>query len=561
MARPPRNRHRLAERYVTEIVHRDSQHADCSASLLLLVAFVFGAAGIGCDRQAAPSKLPSASPAVLVDVDVVRPQVEQFCGNCHQTPLPESFPQERWRHEVARGYEFYLASGRSDLVPPRQSDITSYYRQLAPQSLVFPPAPKPTGNTRFKRSDVSWPDTVPGNAAIAHILPLISGVDVQSQFVCCDMGVGMVSWISMRGNQARIQRRQPANFPSHVVQTDLDQDGRSDYIVADLGSFLPADHDRGKVIWWRESAAGAAAPMQEVVLLSGVGRVADAQPADFDGDGDLDIVVAVFGWRTTGNVLLLRRQGERYGRPHFETEVLDNRTGAIHVPVADLNADGHLDFVALFSQEHESVDAFLNQGNGRFTKQVLFRAPDPSFGFSGMEIVDLNGDGRLDVLCTNGDTFDSLYLKPYHGVRWIENCGSSWRVHLLATLPGVHAAHAGDFDQDGDLDVAASCFIPPAATANQPELKRLVSLVWLEQQGDTFVQHEIEAGNCLYAAMQVADVNLDGALDIITGHFGHSPEFRSRPFSVWLNQGRLTPEIQGPPVSTKSVPRSEYNGD
>jgi hypothetical protein len=537
--------------------HLGSKRALRGACLLTwLLAIGFGAVGIGCGRQATPSTLPTASPTVLVDVQELKPQVERFCGNCHQTPLPESFPQERWRHEVARGYEFYLASGRSDLIPPRQSDVTSYYRQLAPKALVFPPTPATTGKSRFKRANISWPESSPDSAAIAHILPLVNGDDPQARFVCCDMGVGVISWISMSGNRALIQRRQPANFPSHIVRTDLDGDGKLDYVVSDLGSFLPSDHDQGKVIWLRESAAGAAA-MEEVVLLRGVGRVADAEPADFDGDGDLDIVVAVFGWHTTGNVLLLRRQGERDGHPHFETEVLDSRTGAIHVPVADLNGDGRPDFVALFSQEHESVDAFLNQGDGKFTRQVLFRAPDPSFGFSGMELVDLNRDGRLDILCTNGDTFDSLYLKPSHGVRWLENCGSSWRVHLLATIPGVHAAHAGDFDQDGDLDVAASCFIPPAATANQPELKRLVSLVWLEQQGDLFVQHEIEADNCVYATMQVADVNLDGVLDIVTGHFGHSPEFRSRPFTVWLNQGQLTTASPGIGNSSKPAVRAE----
>jgi hypothetical protein len=34
--------------------------------------------------------------------------------------------------------------------------------------------------------------------------------------------------------------------------------------------------------------------------------------------------------------------------------------------LADLDADGRTDFVALFCQEHESVVAFLNRGDGRF---------------------------------------------------------------------------------------------------------------------------------------------------------------------------------------------------
>jgi hypothetical protein len=358
------------------------------------------------------------------------------------------------------------------------------------------------------------------------------------------MGTGAISWISMHGKQAQIERSERSGFPCHIVRTDLDGNGQPDYVVADLGSYLPADHDRGRVLWLRQSPPDGAAALEEaaldeVVLLDGVGRVADVQPADFDGDGDLDLIVAVFGWHTTGGIILLRQRDRRDDQLHFEPEVLDERPGAIHVPVADLNGDGRLDFVALISQEHESVEAFVNDSSGKFTRQVLFRAPDPAFGSSGIDLVDLNGDGRLDVLLTNGDTFDSPFLKPSHGVRWIENEGGSWREHLLASLPGVHSARAGDLDLDGDLDVAASCFVDPAALANQPELTRLASLVWLEQHEGQFVRHEIAAGQCDFAAMELADVNGDGALDIVAGHFGNGEtQPRSRPFQVWLNQGR-----------------------
>ena len=57
--------------------------------------------------------------------------------------------------------------------------------------------------------------------------------------------------------------------------------------------------------------------------------------------------------------------------------VVDERHGAIHVPVCDLNGDGRPDFVALISQEHETVVAFLNEGGGRFRKETLYTAPHP----------------------------------------------------------------------------------------------------------------------------------------------------------------------------------------
>ena len=44
--------------------------------------------------------------------------------------------------------------------------------------------------------------------------------------------------------------------PSHVTLTDVDRDGLQDLLVADLGEFFPADHDKGAVIWLRGLPGG-----------------------------------------------------------------------------------------------------------------------------------------------------------------------------------------------------------------------------------------------------------------------------------------------------------------
>ena len=70
--------------------------------------------------------------------------------------------------------------------------------------------------------------------------------------------------------------------------------------------------------------------------------------------------------------------------------------------------------------------------------------------------VDMDQDGALDILFTNGDTFDDQYVKPSHGVQWLKNLGDQqYAYHRLTDLPGAHAARAGDFDLDGDLDLVA----------------------------------------------------------------------------------------------------------
>ena len=159
-----------------------------------------------------------------------------------------------------------------------------------------------------------------------------------------------------------------------------------------------------------------------VFELTGFPRVADVQAGDFNGDGKPDLLVGAFGWRSTGFIGLLANRTESYAQPSFETARLDERTGTIHVVPTDLNKDGRLDFVALISQQHETVVAYLNNGAG-FTQETLYTAPHPNWGSSGMQLVDFDRDGDLDVLVTNGDSFDDFLLKPYHGIQWLENEG------------------------------------------------------------------------------------------------------------------------------------------
>ena len=79
-------------------------------------------------------------------------------------------------------------------------------------------------------------------------------------------------------------------------------------------------------------------------------------------------------------------------------------------------------------------------------------APDPSFGSTGIQLVDMNADGKLDVLYTNGDIFDPAPLaKPYHGIRWLENQGAyPYQEHFVTQLSAAHAAVAADLTGAGD---------------------------------------------------------------------------------------------------------------
>ncbi|MBI3862358.1 MAG: VCBS repeat-containing protein, partial [Planctomycetia bacterium] len=470
-----------------------------------LFLVVMAAAGaIYWQSSAARSRESGASGAPLAqaELDAIRPQVTVFCGNCHSVPSPEGFPKNAWHEEVSKGFDFYTKSGRTDLNPPPLERVVTFFRNQAPERIVILPACDDPGPSpvlfRPTSSTIAW-QSRQHESQIASLRWDRLSVGEPPVLLACDMRTGEIRAGLPTRNEFAFESLARLDNPARAVPVDLDADGRLDLVVADLGSHLPSDHDKGRVVWLRRTEQGT---FETIVLQSGLGRVADVEPADFDGDGDVDLIVAEFGWHKTGRILLLENKPNASGIPQFELHVVDPRSGTIHVPVADLDGDGRPDFVALISQEHETVEAFINEGQNRFRRETIFTAGDPAFGSSGIELVDLDRDGDLDVLYTNGDTFDSFYLKPYHGIRWFENQGDgSFAVHHLAAMPGVHRALAGDFDGDGDLDIAACAMIPPNINGNQP-LSDFDAVLWLEQTAPgKFARHSLQRAACHHSAM------------------------------------------------------------
>src|SRR4029434_4109717 len=129
---------------------------------------------------------------------------------------------------------------------------------------------------------------------------------------------------------------------------------------------------------------------EKIVLASRLGRVADVQAADFSGDGKLDLIVADFCMYTARQVVY-RETHSAAGKPVFTQVQLAKAPGAITVPVLNLDGDGRPDFAALVAQAQESVVGYVNKGKGQFECHVLWTAPHPAWGFSGMSTADLNG--------------------------------------------------------------------------------------------------------------------------------------------------------------------------
>jgi hypothetical protein len=466
--------------------------------------------------------------------DETEAQIREFCGDCHAVPRPESFHRDAWTEEVAMGYDFYARSGRTDLVAPPMDRTVAYFRARAPDRIAYPTPPeaaRPFAATfTVERLSPGGPSRL--LPAIADLRWCVLRAEGRPVLVACDMH-GAVVVLDVLQRQQGIESLAVLRNPCHVEPCDLDADGLTDLVVADLGSFQAADHDRGRVVWLRQNRVGR---FDEVVVATGLGRVDDVRPADFDGDGDTDLLVADFGFHRTGKILLLENRGPRQ-RPQFEAHEIDPRPGTTTLPLADFNGDGRLDFVAAVSQEYETIDLFLNQGQGRFHRRTLWTGPDLTFGTSTIDLVDLDEDGDTDVLCANGDSFDNRYVPPWHGAQWLENLGDGrFAYHRLTDLSGACRIRAADLDLDGDLDLVVSAFLPSEVKPNSATPDKWASLVLLEQVGPgRFVRHTLETGYPYHASLEIADFDHDGDLDLAVGTHG-GPREKSCWFAIWWNE-------------------------
>ncbi len=463
------------------------------------------------------------------------------CGVCHGFPGPDVLPRAAWRDEIVRMMfirENRLPPVNPDVLratqlPPDMQKALDFYIARAPERLPAPePWPDPSESpVRFVRQTMSMPD-MPETPAVSNVHLVDVDGDGKLDVLGTDMRQGVVFMGHPDRPASGLTTLASIPHPAHVTLTDLDKDGIQDLLVADLGTFFPGDHKQGAVIWLRGLGNGKF----NAFWLDGWPRVADVEAADFNGDGKTDMAVAAFGWRTTGQVAILENRTTDPARPDFATHVIDPRTGSIHVIPVDLNGDGKMDLVTLLAQEHETILAYINQGNFTFEQKVIYAAPHPNWGSTGIQVVDLDGDGKLDVLYTHGDTFDDGIVKPYHGIQWLQNTGSYPFVeHTLAQMAGVHRAQAVDLDGDGDLDVVACALLAGGSDVDE---KTLPALVWLEQtKPGTFVRHTIEMGFPRHATLDTGDIDGDGRPDIVTGYFSIGKSAAAW-VDVWMNQGK-----------------------
>ncbi|MGE0361438.1 MAG: FG-GAP repeat domain-containing protein [Vicinamibacterales bacterium] len=373
----------------------------------------------------------------------------------------------------------------------------------------------------------------PDRPMIANVAVVDLDADGLSDVVAADAATNRVTWVR-QAPAGRFTERALAEVPgpAHVHAADLDRDGDLDLAVASLGVLFPNNARIGAVILLENDGRQRFTPH---VVLREVPRVADVRSGDLDGDGDLDLSVALFGY-DQGETRWLRNDGGW----RFASTTLQELSGPINAEIADVDGDRDLDIVTLVSQEWEEIYVHVNDGRGGFTPRRIFGASNEDFGSSWISLGDLDGDGDADVVYSNGDAFDyqTTTGRSWNGLQWLEHTGGgSFAYHRIADIPGASSPQAADLDGDGDLDIAV------VSAYNNWADPKAQSLLWLENDGRArFTLRDVASAPTHLVTLAIGDVTGDGRPDLVTGGMHMSgPYDRLSRLTLWINQWPAAP--------------------
>lgn len=220
---------------------------------------------------------------------------------------------------------------------------------------------------------------------------------------------------------------------------------------------------------------------------------------DLNGDGSLDIAIPIFNssfGTSPGLVRIIMGDGAGHlAAPGTNYGVLN---GPQHSAVGDFDGDGDLD-VVVNDLHSTSVTALLNDGSGAFSLEHAPVGSQPGGVIAG----DFTGDGKDDVFVLCGNDLPALIDRAPNGrwnLRFITGSGAAHIVgaaadinrdgaldvvaqrfpgpvdefsvflgdgqgsfdhHVVASSSPVDAVECADFDGDGLIDVAAMGGTPP----------------------------------------------------------------------------------------------------
>lgn len=232
-----------------------------------------------------------------------------------------------------------------------------------------------------------------------------------------------------------------------MVVGDFNNDGRDDILYQDNTGLWQFAAGQSNGTFQVTQADQPGSPFAGLSLGPHVTNGTNYHAADFDGDGDIDLLYAASNAQQM--ILYTNNNGNFSANPTITTGPLyGNRT-----IVGDFNGDGIADVLYRVSNTaNDPWKIMLGTGNGTFSDLDITNALSPFKNVSlpdldlyNYRVADVDGDGDVDL----------IYLKANQVMTYFRNDSGTFTVGTLvnvAVLPQTRYVVA-DLDGDGDGDI------------------------------------------------------------------------------------------------------------
>ncbi len=151
--------------------------------------------------------------------------------------------------------------------------------------------------------------------------------------------------------------RSPGPAIGHPV--DMDGDGDVDVVMALRGSDDPTAFGLNQIVWY-ENDGDPESPWSKHVIADAFPGAYEAVAGDIDGDGQMEVVATA--WGVDGRVALFKHRGDPRGP--WDMQILKQGwSNANQVILVDLTGNGRLDIVACAERGSNELRWWKNEGS------------------------------------------------------------------------------------------------------------------------------------------------------------------------------------------------------
>ncbi|AFL81939.1 hypothetical protein Aeqsu_2482 [Aequorivita sublithincola DSM 14238] len=180
---------------------------------------------------------------------------------------------------------------------------------------------------------------------------------------------------------------------------DIDNDGDKDLIAG--------YYENSDAVAWFENMDGQGNFSTPKIISENIVVLDSVYAADFDNDGDKDVIAVSYGT----NEIIWYENADGQGAFVNEHIITSSAEGATDVFAKDLDNDGDIDIICAAARGNEII-YYLNDGTGNFNFQQTLVSNFRSA--SSVMADDFNNDGKIDILA-------SAYAADE--IIWFENRG------------------------------------------------------------------------------------------------------------------------------------------